>query len=88
MIVDEDCEKVLRKVKQVLRASNKSIEEIFKEFDSDGSGELSNLEFKDAFRKLGIGLTSKEIDHLLNICDESGDGVVNWIEFVSKFEIG
>lgn len=58
---------------------------MFKEFDSDGSGEISNLEFKDAFRKLGIGLTSKELDHLLNFCDESGDGIVNWLEFISKF---
>lgn len=34
---------------------------------------------------MNIGLTSREIDLLLNYCDESGDGVVNWIEFANKF---
>jgi Ca2+-binding EF-hand superfamily protein len=62
--------------------------EVFRDFDKDGSGDISNLEFKDALRKLGIGLTSREIDHLVNYCDESGDGCVNWVEFVNKFALG
>lgn len=68
-----------------MRASDKSLADIFKKFDTDGSGELSNLEFKQAFRKLGIGLTSKDIDKLVNYCDESGEGIINYKEFVSKF---
>jgi Ca2+-binding EF-hand superfamily protein len=76
---------VVKKAKQILRASNKSMAEIFKEFDQDGSGCISNLEFKEAFRKLGIGLTSREIDHLLDYCDDSGDGSINWLEFITKF---
>lgn len=62
----------------VLRSSDKSLEEIFREMDADKSGELSNLEFKNAFRQLNIGLTSKEIDQLLDYCDQTGDGVINY----------
>lgn len=36
---------------------------------------------------MGIGLTSKELDYLLDYCDESGDGNVNWLEFIQKFSI-
>ena len=68
-----------------MRASDQSLEMIFKSYDKDGGGDISNLEFKQAFRKLGIGLTSKEIDTLVNTCDESGDGCVNWHEFSKKF---
>lgn len=71
-----------------MRASNKSIEQIFKDFDKDGSGHLSNIEFKNVFRGLNIGLTSREIDYLLNYCDESGDGFVDWGEFLRKFKLG
>lgn len=69
-------------MKQILRASNKSLEEVFKSYDKDGSGDISNLEFKEAFRQMEIGLTSKELDYLLDYCDESGDGNVNWLEFI------
>jgi Ca2+-binding EF-hand superfamily protein len=72
----------------MLRATNKNIFEIFKTFDTDGSGELSNLEFKNALRSLNIALTAKEIDLILNYCDNSGDGVVNYREFVEKFQLG
>ena len=36
---------------------------------------------------MGIGLKSKELDYLLDYCDESGDGNVNWLEFIQKFSI-
>ncbi|EGR32180.1 hypothetical protein IMG5_093040 [Ichthyophthirius multifiliis] len=82
---DPITEEIVAKVQQILRTSNKNIDEIFKEFDKDNSGNISNLEFKSAFRNLSIGLTSKEIDVLLNFCDESGEGIVNWKEFLKKF---
>jgi Ca2+-binding EF-hand superfamily protein len=43
------------------------------------------LEFKNAFRKLGIGLTSQDIDYLVNYCDKDRDGEVDYEEFASKF---
>ena len=43
------------------------------------------MEFKNALRKLKIGLTSKEIDVLLKVCDENGDGQIDIKEFKNKF---
>ncbi|EGR32802.1 hypothetical protein IMG5_070330 [Ichthyophthirius multifiliis] len=85
-IYDPTTDEIVTKVKQILRTSNKSINQVFNDFDKDKSGEISNLEFKAAFRNLIIGLTSKEIDVLLNFCDESGEGIVNWREFINKFK--
>ena len=67
-----------------MRLSKKSLQQIFAEFDADGSGKISLLEFKNAFRKLGIGLTSKDIDHVINYCDKDRDGEVDYKEFASK----
>ena len=51
-------------MKSILRASNKTLKEIFTEFDVNGDGVLSNIEFRNAFKKLNLGLTIKEIDEL------------------------
>jgi Ca2+-binding EF-hand superfamily protein len=74
------------KLRGILKTSNANLREVFASFDSDGSGKLSNLEFKNALRQLNLGLTSKEIDMLLNYIDESGDGKINWEEFSKKLE--
>ena len=63
------CEQIVFKLRGILKASNMDLKDVFAQFDSDGSGKISNLEFKNALRQLNLGLTSKEIDILL---DESG----------------
>lgn len=86
--VDEDVVKhIVDKVREILRSSNKSIEEIFKEFDKDGSGSISNVEFRNAFREMNLGLSLNEIDQLQNACDENMDGLIDWHEFVKKFRL-
>jgi len=35
---EKECAKIVKKVKQILRASNQSLAEIFKGYDNDGSG--------------------------------------------------
>lgn len=86
---DEETSKiVLEKVRQILRSTNKSIDEIFKQFDSDGSGSISNVEFRNALRELNLGLSLSEIDILQNLCDENMDGLIDYREFSKKFHIG
>jgi len=45
-----------------MSAAGKSIERIFSDMDEDGNGIVTQKEFRNGIRKLGIGLTSKEID--------------------------
>lgn len=53
---------VFEKLRQIIRTSPKSFEDIFREMDSDGNGTVSSVEFRNAIRRLGLGLKSTEID--------------------------
>jgi EF-hand domain pair len=86
LTVEPDLSDTVSKVRQVLQASNKTLEEVFKEFDLDGNGVLSNMEFRQGIRKLNLGLTLMEIDDLLNYCDSNNDGLIDWQEFSNKFK--
>ena len=48
---------------------------------------MTNLQFKQAFRKLKIALTSKEIDLILNYCDFKLESLINWKEFIKRFDV-
>ena len=84
---EEFAKNILDKVRQILRSSNKSIEEVFRSFDKDNSGSISNVEFRNAFREMNLGLSLQEIDQLQNVCDENMDGCIDWSEFVKKFKL-
>jgi Ca2+-binding EF-hand superfamily protein len=44
------------------------------------------VEFRNALRKLNLGLTSREIDKLMAKIDSNSDGKIDWQEFMSKFK--
>lgn len=77
---------ILEKLRQIIRTSSKSFEDIFKEFDADGNGYISQVEFRNAMRKLNIGLSSREIDKLMEKIDTNADGKIDWQEFMAKFK--
>lgn len=72
-------------MRQFIKASNKTLKEVFEEIDQSGQGVVTNLEFKEGIRKLLIGITSREIDDLINVVDMNKDGRVDWLEFCAKF---
>jgi len=53
--------------------------------DVDRSGDVSNLEFINAIRKLNLGLNLKEIEDLIMYCDSNQDGKISFNEFIRKF---
>ncbi len=71
-----------------MRSANKSLKEIFSDFDHDHWGTISNVEFRNALRDLNLGLSLEEIDVLQNLCDENQDGLINYEEFIKKFNLG
>lgn len=73
-------------MRQYIKASHKTIRQIFNDIDQSGLGVVTNLEFKQGIRKLLIGLTSKEIDDLINVVDMNKDGRVDWVEFNNRFK--
>jgi Ca2+-binding EF-hand superfamily protein len=46
---------------------------------------VSQLEFRNAIRKLNLGLSSREIDQLLNKIDTNSDGKISYPEFAAHF---
>ncbi|XP_031140401.1 calcium-binding protein 2a isoform X1 [Sander lucioperca] len=61
----------------------KELRDAFKEFDSDGDGQISLGELREAMKKLmGEQLNHREIDEILRDIDLNGDGQVDFEEFV------
>ncbi|KAJ8000596.1 hypothetical protein DPEC_G00182020 [Dallia pectoralis] len=61
----------------------KELRDAFKEFDSNGDGQISLAELKEAMKKLmGEQLYNPEIDEILRDVDLNGDGLVDFEEFV------
>ena len=52
----------MEKLKGILKCSSRPMKEIFDEFNPDGDGQITQVEFRNAIRKLNLGLSSKEID--------------------------
>ena len=80
-------ENPFEKLKHHLKSSFINLDQAFIEYDSSGSGEISTLQFRNAIRKLNLGLTAREIDRILNEIDQDGDGRVNWKNFSSRFSL-
>jgi Ca2+-binding EF-hand superfamily protein len=52
-----------------VRASSLDLETFFRRCDAEDKGTISNLEFRNILRQIGLGLTSNEIDAVMNNCD-------------------
>lgn len=77
---------VIDEMKKLVKSSNKDLEELFAEYDTLKTGLVSNLEFRNVMRKLNIGLSTYDIDSVLNVCQSGKSGTINWAEFCSKIK--
>ena len=73
------------KLKNTLKSSIVNLEEAFLEVDGGYTGFVSNVQFRTAIRKLNLGLTAREIDRILNELVIDPNGLINWINFTSRF---
>ncbi|XP_053361837.1 calcium-binding protein 2 isoform X2 [Clarias gariepinus] len=61
----------------------KELRDAFKEFDSNGDGQISISELREAMKKLmGEQLNPRDIDDIIRDVDLNGDGQVDFEEFV------
>ena len=55
--------------------------QVFEQFTADGSHGISLHDMQHAFRKVGVHIPSKHLDHMLREVDTDGDGRVSFEEF-------
>ncbi|CAK62279.1 unnamed protein product (macronuclear) [Paramecium tetraurelia] len=77
---------LLDKIRRFLRNSNKNISELFKQYDSDNTGFITNLEFRQVIRSLNMGLTFQDIDILSAMLDTDRNSMVNWRDFAKRLD--
>ncbi len=69
---------IFERLKYLIRASNSDVAKIFKTMDKDKSGKLTPIEFRNGIRKLGLGLSSRDIDHIVSRLDSNADGLIDY----------
>nr|XP_033813041.1 calcium-binding protein 1 [Geotrypetes seraphini] len=61
----------------------KELRDAFKEFDTNGDGEISTTELREAMKKLlGQQVARRDIEDIISDVDLNGDGRVDFEEFV------
>ena len=78
-------EDALDKLKNIMKISLNSLRTIFDTYDTTMSGKVSIVEFRQCLRKLNLGLTSVEIDQIINKIGLHGVGYIEWKEFLKHF---
>lgn len=89
-------ENILSRLRILVQQSGKSLDDIFNQFDTDGSGALSRVEFRKALRAMNLGLSILEINEIITLVDQKdltghsrydkvqGDGKIDYDEFADK----
>ncbi|ESO87670.1 hypothetical protein LOTGIDRAFT_219843 [Lottia gigantea] len=62
--------------------SMESLKDAFRIFDKDGNGFINAAELRHVLCNLGEKLTDEEVDEMIREADLTGDGQVNYDEFV------
>lgn len=75
---------VISLLREFLKCSQRNLADIFEEIDVTKCGRVTNLEFKEAIRKLQIGLSSREIDDLINATPVDKNNRINYKEFIKS----
>jgi len=61
-----------------MRAVSNNLKKVFMSMDESKSGSLPTIQFRQAIRKLNLGLSSGEIDQITNYCDIDNSGDIDW----------
>jgi calmodulin len=65
---------------------NEELDRTFKEFDQDGDGYITAVEFKLAMTARQEEISGDEIDSIFKHADTDGDGKINLIEFIAAWD--
>ncbi|CAE8709409.1 unnamed protein product, partial [Polarella glacialis] len=60
--------------------------ELFRIYDKDDDGHVDETEFGPMMRALGLNLSQQELDMFFRDMDDSGDGNIQFMEFIEFLE--
>ena len=75
-------EELLNFIATKIHDKSKHIRKVYRSFDEDKNGLVSNKEFRFGLKQLGIDLQDEDFAMLISIIDADGNGHVNYQEFV------
>lgn len=83
-------EKVLQRLRASLQqrgGGTLPLANVFKEFDTDGSGSLNWEEFCSALRKCGLTPSPQDVRMLFLACDKDGNNEISTSEFIDALRV-
>lgn len=83
----DDVMDAVNKIRKTIRSGKVNIVDMFREADKSKSGQISTVEFKNVLQSLKIGLSSLEINRLVELSDIGSKGYVNWMSFVNRITL-
>eukprot|EP00945_MAST-04E_sp_MAST-4E-sp1_P007524 g7524.t1 len=73
---------LIKAISDAVYSTRKRVKKVFHRLDKDGSGSVSVTEAFNGFQKLGVQLTVQQVEALVDVFDENGDGGLRYSEFV------
>ncbi|KAE8729205.1 putative E3 ubiquitin-protein ligase ARI8-like [Hibiscus syriacus] len=64
------------------------LQEVFRQFDSDGDGKISSEELRAYFTSIGDNVSENEVQRVIEDFDDNGDNLLEFKEFVKLMEGG
>ena len=64
--------------------TERSIKNMFKIADANGSGKLNRKEFARVIKSMGLRPRDNQVEEMLNMLDQDGDGLISYGEFIDE----
>mgnify|MGYP003571903292 CR=1 FL=1 len=61
-----------------------SMRQVFRSFDTDGSGEIEKADLRKVFAEMGQTFSDEELERMIQLGDADGDGTLNYEEFIES----
>ena len=82
--------KILHRLRKILKTRHgiygkvvKNLEDWFNAFDKNHDGQISTAEFSQALKRMDLGLTKEQIEHVIQEIDANHDGHIDKKEFLA-----
>ncbi|OAY38956.1 calmodulin-like protein 30 [Manihot esculenta] len=76
------------KLPAILQPNLSEMRQIFNKFDTNKDGKISQQEYKETLRALGLEKMTEEVPKIFQVVDSDGDGFIDFTEFVEAQKKG